>query len=102
MSPDKLKIISTTIKKKGNEIQSILPILQPGVPRQAQAHLYKAIKDSFGVPVKEIPNDRFEEVMRVIHLCCEYAEDPHVEANHLGWVVPEQVVPPATLDDFFS
>jgi len=96
------KILYDLIKKKGNEIQSILPILQPGVPRQAQAHLYKAIKDSFGVPAKDIPDHRLEEVLRVISLCVEHAEDPHVESNHLGWVVPEEVLPLATLDDFFK
>lgn len=95
-------MIHELVRKKGNEIQSILPILQPGVPRQAQAHLYKAIKDSFGVPVKDIPDNRLEEVLKVIQLCADHAEDPHVELNHLGWVVPEEVLPPATLEDFIG
>lgn len=90
------------VQKRGNEIQSILPILQPGVPRQAQAHLYKAIKDSFGVPAKEIPDHRLDEVIKVIDICVKYADDPNVEATYLGWVVPEKINPPATLDDFFT
>lgn len=94
------KTIYEFVQKKGNEIQSLLPILQPGVPRQAQAHLYKAIKDSFGVPCKEIPDGRFDEVMRVLELCVEHAEDPHVESKYLQWVEPEPE--PATLEIFFQ
>ena len=102
MNKPNQKIVYELIRKSGNDIQSILPILQPGVPRQAQAHLYKAIKDSFGVPTKDIPDHRLEEVLRVISLCVEHADDPHVESNYLGWVVPEQVLPPGTLDEFFE
>lgn len=95
-----LKLIHEYVRQKGNEIQSILPILQPGVPRQAQAHLYKAVKDSFGVPCKDIPDGRFDEVMKVLELCVEHAEDPHVESKYLGWVVPEPE--PANLENFFE
>lgn len=100
MNKQNLKIIHDFVRKKGDEIQPILPILQQGVARQAQAHLYKAIKDSFGVPCKDVPDGRFDEVMRVLTLCVEHAYDPHVERNHLGWVVPEPE--PATLEIFFE
>lgn len=100
MNKQNCKRIYEFVRKKGDEIQSLLPILQPGVPRQAQAHLYKAIKDSFGVPCNEIPDGRFDEVMKVLELCIEHAEDPHVEANYLGWVVPQPK--PATLEIFFK
>ena len=99
MNKRNLKIIHEFVQKKGNEIQSILPTLHLGVPRQAQAHLYKAIKDSFGLPCREIPDGRFDDVIRVLQLCVEHAEDPHVEQNHLGWVVPEPK--PATLENYF-
>lgn len=87
------------IQRRGDEIQSILPAL-PGHPvRQAQAHLYKEIKLRFGVPVKDVPDSRYEEVMKVLDICCEHAADPNIK-QHLLWVVPE--APPGSLDSFFE
>lgn len=99
MNKNNAAIIHEYIKKKGDEIQSILPSL-PGHPvRQAQAHLYKEIKTRFGVPCKDIPDGRFDEVMKLLHLCVEHAADPRV-SRYLTWVVPE--LPRATLDDWFD
>ena len=99
MNKQHLKIIHDFIQKKGNEIQSILPPL-PGHPvRQAQAHLYKEIKLRFGVPVAEIGDGRFDEVMKLLHICVEHASDPHIK-QHLKWVVPE--LPRATLENIFD
>lgn len=99
MNKQNLKLIHQFIKKKGDEIQSRLPIL-PGHPtRQAQAHLYKEIKLRFGVPVAELGDGRFEEVMRLLEICVEHAEDPDIK-RHLTWVVPEP--PKATLEDWFA
>ena len=100
MNKQNLKIIHDYIQEKGDEIQPILPILHEGVPRQAQAHLYKAIKDSFGVPCKEIRDVRFDHVMKVLKLCVENARDPFVEYNYLQWVEPEP--PSATLLPFLE
>ena len=100
MNKQNLEFLNRMIREKGNQIQNILPILHEGVPRQAQAHLYKAIKDSFGVPLKDLGDDRYDEVLEVIRLCVDHADDPHVEQHHLTWVRKED--PPATLDDFFN
>lgn len=100
MNKENVTIIHQYIKLKGDEIQSRLPPL-PGHPhRRAQAHLYKAIKDSFGIPCKDLPDGRFDEVMKVVNLCVQYAEDPNVEEKYLQWVVPEP--PGATLENFFE
>lgn len=94
-----LKLIHEFIQKRGNEIQSILPSL-PGHPvRQAQAHLYKEIKTKFGVPVAEIGDGRFDEVMRLLQLCVDHAAERGV-GKYLTWVVPE--LPKATLENFFE
>lgn len=99
MNKTNLKSIHEYIKRRGDEIQPILPSL-PGHPyRQAQAHLYKEIKLRFGVPVKELGDDRFEEVMRLLDICCEHAADPDIK-KHLMWVIPEP--PKGTLDSFFE
>lgn len=99
MNKHNLKIIREFITKKGDEIQSILPPL-PGHPvRQAQAHLYKEIKLRFGVPVAELSDSRFDEVMRLLNLCVEHAADPNIK-QHLLWVVPEP--PRATLEYFLD
>ena len=100
MNKRNLEFLNKLIREKGNQIQDTLPILQVGVPRQAQAHLYKAIKDSFGIPLKEISDSRYEEVLEVIKLCVEHASDPNVEAIHLSWVQREPE--PATLNNFFE
>lgn len=99
MNKRNLRTIHEFIQKKGNEIQSILPPL-PGHPvRQAQAHLYKEIKLRFGVPVAEIGDGRFDEVMKLLTLCVEHADDPEIK-KYLTWVVPEP--PKATLENFFE
>ncbi len=99
MNKDNLKTIHAFIKRRGDEIQPILPAL-PGHPyRQAQAHLYKEIKLRFGVPVKEIGDDRFDEVMRLLEICCENAADPDIK-KYLTWVVPEP--PKGSLESFFE
>lgn len=101
MNKQHLKIINTFVREKGNEIQSILPPL-PGHPvRQAQAHLYKEIKLRFGVPVKELDDHRFDEVMKLLHICVEHAAEPGI-SKYLTWVVPEQQYEPATLEIFFE
>lgn len=99
MNKRNLKIIHEFIQKKGNEIQSILPSL-PGHPvRQAQAHLYKEIKLRFGVPVAELGDGRFDEVMKLLQICVEHAADPNIK-QHLLWVKPE--LPKATLEGLFE
>jgi len=99
MNKRNLKLIHEFIQKKGDEIQSILPPL-PGHPvRQAQAHLYKEIKLRFGVPVAELGDGRFDEVMRLLHICVEHAADPGIR-KYLEWVVPEQ--PKSTLEEWFD
>ena len=99
MNKENLDKIHRYIQRRGNEIQSILPSL-PGHPiRQAQAHLYKEIKLRFGVPVKEIGDDRFDEVMRLLEICCENAADPDIK-KYLTWVVPEP--PRGSLESFFE
>lgn len=99
MNRQNCKTIHKYIREQGDVIQSILPPL-PGHPvRQAQAHLYKEIKLRFGVPVKDVPDHRFDEVMRLLKICVDNAHDPHI-SKYLTWVVPEP--PPATLDEFFT
>lgn len=99
MSPDHLKLINEFIREKGNDIQDILPKL-PGHPiRQAQAHLYKEIKLRFGVVVKEVDDNRFEEVMKLLRICVDNAAKPNIK-ELLTWVVPEP--PKGSLDQFFE
>lgn len=99
MNKQNLKLIHEFIQKKGNEIQSLLPPLPNHPKRQAQAHLYREIKLRFGVPVAELGDGRFDEVMRLLELCVEHAEDPNIK-RHLLWVVPEPEA--ATLEDWFD
>ena len=83
MNKENLDKIHRYIQRRGDEIQPILPAL-PGHPyRQAQAHLYKEIKLRFGVPVKEIGDDRFDEVMRLLEICCENAADPDIKIHFI-------------------
>ena len=99
MNKDNLNTIHKFIQRRGDEIQAILPAL-PGHPyRQAQAHLYKEIKTKFGVPVKELGDQRFDEVMRLLEICCEHAAEADID-KYLTWVVPEP--PKATLESFFE
>lgn len=99
MNKENLRRISEAIKKKGDEIQSILPSLPNHPTRQAQAHLYREIKLRFGVYVAELGDHRFDEVMRMIDLCCEHAADPDIK-KYLTWIVAE--TPRATLEDFIN
>lgn len=99
MNKENLDKIHRYIQRRGDEIQPILPSL-PGHPvRQAQAHLYKEIKLRFGVPVKELSDDRYDEVMRLLEICCEYAADPDIK-KYLTWVIPEP--PKGSLESFFE
>ena len=99
MNKQNLKTIHKFIQEKGNEIQFILPPLPSHPQRQAQAHLYKEIKLRFGVPVAELGDGRFDEVMKLLQICVDNASDPNIK-QHLLWVVPE--LPKATLDDWFE
>lgn len=99
MNKSNLRQIHEYIQKKGDEIQSILPPLPSHPVRQAQAHLYREIKLRFGVPVAEIGDGRFEEVMKLLQICVENAHDPNIK-QHLTWVVPEP--PRATLEEWFD
>ena len=99
MNKENLHKIHQYIQRRGDEIQPILPAL-PGHPvRQAQAHLYKEIKLRFGVPVKELGDERYDEVMRLLDLCCEHAADPDIK-KYLTWVLPEP--PKGSLESFFE
>ena len=99
MNKSNLAIIHEYIQRRGDEIQPILPALPNHPRRQAQAHLYKEIKLRFGVPVKELGDNRFDEVMKLLEICCEHAADPNIK-QYLTWVVPEPA--PATLDNFWE
>ena len=99
MNKEHLQEINRLIKQKGDEIQPILPPLPSHPVRQAQAHLYREIKLRFGVPVAELGDHRFEEVLRLIQVCVDNAADPDIK-QHLLWVVPEP--PKANLEDFFE
>lgn len=99
MNKANLKIIHEYIQRRGDEIQSILPPLPDRPIRQAQAHLYKEIKIRFGVPVKELGDNRFDEVMKLLEICCENAADPDIK-KYLTWVVPEP--PKGSLESFFE
>lgn len=99
MNKQNLKTIHEFITKRGDEIQSILPRLPNHPVRQAQAHLYKEIKLRFGVPVAELGDGRFADVMKLLNICVEHASDPNIK-RHLMWVVPEP--PKATLEDFIN
>ena len=99
MNKINLKKINLLIKKRGDEIQTILPPL-PGHPvRQAQAHLYKEIKLRFRLPVAELGDGRFDDVIKLIELCSKHADDPNIK-KYLTWVVPENN--PGNLEEFFD
>jgi hypothetical protein len=55
----------------------------------------------FGVPVKELGDHRFDDVMKLLHICVEHAAEPGI-SKYLTWVVPEQQYEPATLEIFFE
>lgn len=98
MSPHLLKVIHQKITKLAPTIQDQLPPL-PGHPRrEARTHLYTEIKYRFGMQAKDIPTNRFDDVMRVIDICVEHADDPNL-CKYLDWVVPEKIT---TLDDLFE
>lgn len=99
MNKRNLRIIHEFIQKKGDEIQHILPPLPNHPVRQAQAHLYREIKLRFGVPVAELGDGRFDEVMKLLNICVDYAHDPDIK-RHLTWVVAE--LPKATLEEFLT
>ena len=99
MNKRNLKTIHEFITRKGNDIQALLPPLLSHPYRQAQTHLYTEIKHHFGVPVKEIGDGRFDEVMKLLQICVEHAAEPSV-SKYLTWVVKEPER--ATLDNFFE
>jgi hypothetical protein len=99
MNKQLLKQINNLVKKRADEIQPRLPPL-PGHPQRiAYAHLYKEIVLRFGRPVAELGDGRYDEVVKLIELCCDHADDPHI-SKYLTWVVPEP--PKPTLDDWIE
>ena len=94
-----LGIINGIIKKSGDVIQPLLPDLPNHPYRQAQTHLYTEIKYRFGKPLKEIRDSRFDDVIKLIQICCEHATEIELD-KYFDWLEPEP--PNPTLDDFLE
>ena len=91
--------IKQIIKERGSQIQDLLPALESHPFRQAQTHLYTEIKYRFGVGIAEVGDGRYDDVIKLIDICCEHAREVDLD-KYFDWLVPEP--PDATLDSFLT
>lgn len=101
MSPHLFDQLCKMIRQRGDTIQDILPALPGHTTRQAQAHLFSEVLLTFGVPLKKVRDCRYNDVVKMIDICCDKAHIPDVE-QYLACIEPEPQERLATIDDLYD
>ena len=69
MSPENKKRVQEVVACAGDELKGKLPPVDGLAVRNPYAHVWKAIKEHFGVSYKELDDSKIDEVLALIEAC---------------------------------
>ena len=89
------------VQEVGVKIQPHLPTHESHpAGRNGIAHIYHVIKTLMGVPAKDVPDDRYEELLEIVEFCVTHVNDKHICSQLRDKYKPEPKQQKNTLEDF--